>query len=156
MTSLGDIRDSLAVLFLSIEGMKAELTNFANPKVPIDPNDLPGFFIHRATRGEHNFPAAASIGTTRTFLVVVLVTEIPPLDPVGKEAAYESAEDFIDNIPLLLAQNRALLDADGRALPGVAGITRLIDDIPEEMQRDTKKSYLAIPYRISVMYNSTL
>ena len=61
------------------------------------------------------------------------------------------ASHRIEQQPVDDRAHPALDDGEGKPLEDVAGITNLIDDLPEEIQRDGKH-FTALPFRIAVTY----
>jgi len=155
VTITREIKDGIRRILNGVDGIVGEIGNYSNPNSPIKSNEIPGYFINGKTQAKHEQPARGELTSTRTFFVLVIVAEIPPNSPDGMEDAYEALEPFLDAIPLAFCADWALLAEDDKSLPGVAGITALIDDQPEEITRE-KKRYTAIPYRISVTFNRTL
>jgi hypothetical protein len=153
MTGISDLRAAIGRVLLSVDGIVGTLGNYSNPDVPIEPDAIPGFFIDRKSRGLHEWPSRDEVQSTREFFVVVVVAQIDDSNvPESKETAYAALEPFLDAIPLAFGRERGLSDENGDALPDVVGITRLVDDVPEEITRERKR-YTAIPYRISVTIN---
>lgn len=155
MTGVADIRTAIGAILETVPGVVGEVGNFANPDAPITSSDIPGYFVHHATQGAHEKNAAGEVKTLRVFFAVLIVAQIPDNDPVGKAAAYAALFPYIDAVPLAFATYwNGLIGADERPLPEVAGISRLQDDVPEEIQREGKR-YAAIPWRITIaMYRS--
>lgn len=135
---------------LQVDGLKGEITTFDNPKVPLKPQELPGFLIDNHTRATHQRLSRSELQTTRDFFVLVIVEEFADGNVKAKQDAYDACEPFVDNIPLIFARNPALLDADGKELPGVAGYD-FRDEGAGETVRETKR-FSAIPLIVTVVY----
>lgn len=148
------LKQAIGRAFETVPGVVGGIGNFDNPKAPLTADLLPGYFVNGASQARHEKHGASEVTTTRTFFVVLIVAGFADNDPVAHEAAFALMDDYLDTVPLVLLKHGVLVDSSGDQLPDVAGITSLIDDLPEEITREHKR-YVAIPYRVAVTINRT-
>lgn len=149
MATTTQIRARLALLMLAAPGNLTHLERYANPNDPLNTDDLPGFFIGRAGRAEHENTAGSELFTTRRWLIWVVVNEIEDDTITAKETSEDEAEAYLDDIIWYLRSHLALdLVGTDAGLSGVQGIS-IKDDGIKEYERSTKR-YNAIPIMLDV------
>lgn len=124
----------------------ALLDRYAEPNEPLSAAQVPGFFVSRAGRAEHQIDGSEYF-TSRRWLVWIVAAEIED-DTIGsKQAADESAEDLLDEVLTFLFKYPTLKLGDDD-LPHTQGIT-IRDDGVKEYQRSTKR-YSALPILVDI------
>lgn len=147
MATTTAIRTRLETLMLAAPGSLELLDRYADPNTPLTAAQVPGFFIGRAGRAEHENSAGYEQFTTRRWLIWIVAAEVAD-DTIGsKEAADEAAEALLDNIIWYLRKHENL-ELDGTDNGIVQGIS-IKDDGVKEYQRSTKR-YAALPIMLDI------
>lgn len=149
MATTTQIKARLEALMLLAPGSLELLDRYADPNTPLTASQVPGFFVGRAGRAEHENTAGYELFTTRRWLIWVVAAEY--LDDLSdtKEAIDDAAEALLDDIIWYLRKHVCLgLDGTDNALSGVQGIS-LKDDGVKEYQRATKR-YAALPIMVDI------
>ena len=149
MASTTQIRQRLEALMLLAPGGLELLDRYADPNTPLTAAQVPGFFIGRAGRAEHENSASYEQFTTRRWLIWIVAAEVAD-DTVGaKETADETAETLLDDIIRYLRIHTSLdLEGTDAGLSGVQGVS-IKDDGVKEYQRSTKR-YAALPIMLDI------
>ena len=132
---------------LAAPGSLELLDRYADPNTPLTAAQVPGFFVGRAGRAEHENSAGNELFTTRRWLIWVVAAEY--LDDLSdtKEAVDDAAEALLDDIIFYLRKHPQL-DLEGTDAGIVQGIS-IKDDGVKEYQRSTKR-YAALPIMLDV------
>lgn len=149
MATTTEVRTRLEALMDAAPGIVSKLDRYADPNDPLEDSQIPGYFVGRAGRAEHENAAANEQFTSRRWLIWVVTGEYIDDLSATKEDVDEAAEAFLDDIIWYLRQHPQLeLEDTDNGLSGVQGIS-IKDDGVKEYQRSTKR-YAALPIMIDV------
>ena len=125
------------------------LDRYADPNEPLEDGLIPGFFIGRAGRAEHENSAGYEQFTTRRWLIWIVAAEYADDFSATKEEIDEAAEALLDDIIWYLRKHTDLdLEGTDAGLSGVQGMS-IKDDGVKEYQRSTKR-YAALPIMLDI------
>ena len=149
MATTTEVRERLEALMNVAPGIVGKLDRYADPNDPLEDSQLPGYFVGRAGRAEHENAAAGEQFTSRRWLIWVVACEVLDDLSATKQDADETAEALLDDLIWYLRQHPQLeLEDTDNGLSGVQAIS-IKDDGVKEYQRSTKR-YAALPIMIDV------